>query len=168
VLASFTVQSGFRPTGDVSLNLYTAFGDRIDYANTRPGDRIYISPYAGVNLGRHLRLSLDHTFERLTVDAGRLYTANISRLSAVYQLDVRTFFRSIVQYVDYRYNSEAYTYDQDPEFRRFFTQLLFSYKINPQTVLFLGYNDNYYGSHEYDLTRYDRTLFVKLGYALVL
>ena len=89
-------------------------------------------------------------------------------MAAVYQFDVRTFFRSIVQYVDYRYNTDNYTYNQDPEYRRFFTQLLFSYKINPRTVLFVGYNDNYFGNRDYDLTQNDRTLFVKLGYALVL
>jgi len=56
----------------------------------------------------------------------------------------------------------------DPEYQRFFTQLLFSYKINPKTVLFVGYNGNYFGAREYDLTQNDRTLFVKLGYALAL
>ncbi len=167
-LTSFTVQSGFRPVGDLAVDLYAYFGDRIDYANTRLGDRIRLNPYIGYNLGQHLRLTLDHTFERLSVKGGRLYTANISQLSAVYQFNVRTFFRSILQYVDYRRNSDLYTFEIAPEFKHFFTQLLFSYKINPQTVLFLGYSDNYFGSNDFSLTQSDRTFFVKLGYALVL
>ena len=43
-----------------------------------------------------------------------------------------------------------------------------SYKINPRTVLFVGYSDNCYGTQDYSMTRYDRTFFIKLGYAWVL
>ncbi len=46
-----------------------------------------------------------------------------------------------------------------------FTQFLFSYKINPQTVLFLGYSDNSLGMQGIDITRTDRTFFLKIGYA---
>jgi hypothetical protein len=54
-----------------------------------------------------------------------------------------------------------------------FSQLLFSYKINPTTVLFLGYSDNQFGGIDadgrlIDLTRADRTFFFKVGYALVM
>jgi hypothetical protein len=35
-------------------------------------------------------------------------------------------------------------------------------------VLFLGYSDNYFGGHEYGLTKKDFTLFAKIGYAWVL
>ena len=55
-----------------------------------------------------------------------------------------------------------------PEFKRFFTQLLFSYKINPRTVLFLGYTDNYFDGHEYGMTKKDYTFFAKIGYAWVM
>jgi hypothetical protein len=165
---AYVVQSGFRPTGNFQLDIYTRFGDRIDYANTRPGERILVNPYVRYNLGKRLRLAADHTYERMMVEEGRLYTANISQLRAVYQLNVRTFFRAVLQHVDYQRNPDLYTFEIDPEYQRFFTQLLFSYKVNPRTVLFLGYDDNHYGSHEYELTQSDRTLFVKLGYALVL
>jgi len=49
-----------------------------------------------------------------------------------------------------------------------FTQLLFSYKLNPQTVLFVGYSDNSAAFDQVDLTRADRTFFVKVGYAWIL
>jgi hypothetical protein len=104
----------------------------------------------------------------MTVDAGRLYTANISQLTAIYHFSSRTFFRSIFQYVDYNRNTDNYTSDIDPKYRHLFTQLLFSYKLNPFTVFFLGYSDNYFGSQEYDLTQNDRTFFAKISYAWVL
>jgi len=92
----------------------------------------------------------------------RLYTANISQMSAVYQLNVRTFFRAILQYEDYDYNPSNYTFPIDPEYKHFFIQLLFSYKINARTVLFLGYSDNYIGGPDFDLKQANRTFFVKL------
>lgn len=54
------------------------------------------------------------------------------------------------------------------QYKRVLTQLLFSYKINPRTVLFIGYSDNYLGSQDFGLTQLGRTFFVKLGYAWVL
>ena len=60
--------------------------------------------------------------------------------------------------------------------RSMFSQILFSYKINPQTVFFLGYSDNY-RNRDYtdDLGRCDdslyqtnRTIFTKIGYAWML
>ena len=156
------------PTGDVGLALNARLGDKIDYANTRLGKRMQLNPWLRFNFGNHLKLSLDHTYERLNVDAGRLYDANISQFIAIYQFNTRAFFRSILQYVDYQYRPELYLDEIDPQYRHLFMQMLFSYKINPQTVLFLGYSDNSYGDGGYGLRRNDRTLFVKLGYAWVL
>jgi hypothetical protein len=167
-LTAIGLEGGFWPASNLQLYLSTIFGDQIDYANTRLGKRFRLNPYLSYNFGKHLRLSLAHTFERMTVQHAHLYTANISQSTAVYQFNVRTFFRAIIQYVKYDYNPSNYAFDIDPKYKRFLTQLLFSYKINARTVLFLGYSDNYFGSHEYGLTRSDRTFFVKLGYAWVI
>ncbi len=46
------------------------------------------------------------------------------------------------------------------------SQLLFSYKINPQTLFYLGYSDNHLRDDEVlSLTRADRTFFAKFSYA---
>ena len=164
----FYLEGGLWPTSNLFVYVSTIFGDEIDYANTRLGNRIQVTQNSSYNLGKHLRLSLAHTYERMSVQDARLYTANISQLSAVYQFNVRAFFRAVLQRVHYDYNTSNYTFDIDSQFKRFFTQLLFSYKINPRTVLFLGYSDNYFGSQEYGLTRSDRTFFIKIGYAWVL
>lgn len=164
-ITSFTLQGGFLPTENLEVNILSLIGDRVDYANTRQGKRFRINPWLSYNFGKHLRLGIDHTYEKMTVQDARLYTANISQASAVYQFNVRTFIRSIFQYVNYDYNPGNYTFDIDPEYKRFFTQLLFSYKINARTVLFLGYSDNYFGNQDFSLKQSDRTFFVKLGYA---
>ncbi len=162
------VRGGFWPTSNLQLGAFTIFGDQIDYANIRLGKRFRINPWLSYNFGKHLRLSFDHNYERMNVQNVRLYRANISQLTAVYQLTVRTFFRSIIQYVNYDYNPSNYTFEIDSKDKRLFTQVLFSYKINPRTVLFLGYTDNYLGDQDIKLTRSNRAIFMKLGYAWVL
>ncbi len=162
---SFVMSGGFWLNEDLPIGLLTILGDRIDYDNTRLGKRTRINPWLSYNLGRHLRFGIDHAFERMTVEGARLYTANVSQMSTVYQFNVRTFFRAILQYVHYDYNPGNYTYPIDAEEKHFFTQLLFSYKINARTVLFLGYSDNYFGGPDFSLKQANRTFFVKLGYA---
>ncbi|NIM49932.1 MAG: hypothetical protein GTN62_06560 [Gemmatimonadales bacterium] len=159
---------GIRPSGSLFFVLDGFLGERIDYANTRAGRGLRLEPYAELKLGRHLVLNLSHAFERLSVDEGRLYTANISQLRAVYCFSKRIFMRTILQYVHYDRNADVYTFEIDPVSKSLFSQLLFSYKINPQTVLFVGYSDNHTGDHEIGLTQRDRTVFVKIGYAWVL
>ena len=70
-------------------------------------------------------------------------------------------------HVVYDWNTGLYTDGREARFEQLFGQLLFSYKVNPRTVVFVGYSDNGYGASSYDLTRADRTLFAKIGYAWV-
>jgi len=53
----------------------------------------------------------------------------------------------------------------DPEHRHVFSQLLFSCRLNPRTVLFLGYTDNARGDQDVRLARTDRTIFMKVSYS---
>ncbi len=159
---------GFRPFADLWLHLAWEAGDRIDYANTRAGRVLGLHPTVEYQLGRHLSASLDHNYQQLDVDRGRLYTANVSELRLVYQITRRAFVRTILQRYDYRRTTELYSEPVEPRSRSLSTQLLFSYKLNPRTVIFLGYSDHYAGSRDISLTQTDRTVFFKLGYAFVL
>ncbi len=161
-----------RPTGGLSLQVQGSASETIDLANTRPADRIELTPSVTWNVGPRLQLGLDHTFQRLDVEGGRLIVANLTQLKTIYQLNIRTFVRAILQYEDLTRNPSLYIDPVPAGEEHLFTQLLFSYKLNPQTVLFLGYSDNSSGTElaeqTIDLTRSDRTLFFKIGYALVL
>ncbi|UCD37365.1 MAG: carbohydrate binding family 9 domain-containing protein [Fidelibacterota bacterium] len=167
-LTYYSLQGGFNPSGNASFWLYTRVGDRIDYDNTRHGRQVYISPELEFKLGKHLQLDVEHGYQCLVVAGGRLYTANISELAVIYQFNTRTFLRCILQYRDYQRDPSLYLDEIDAEEQHLFTQLLFSYKINPQTVFFLGYSDNHDGTPDYSLTRSDRSFFLKLGYAWLL
>jgi hypothetical protein len=115
-------------------------------------------------VGRGINLELNHTLH-LDVDQGKLFTANLSQVKIMYQFNVLTFVRAIFEYTDITRDPALYAFPVAPETRELFTQFLFSYKINPQTVIFVGYSDNYLGFERIDLTQTDRTFFLKLGYA---
>ena len=86
----------------------------------------------------------------------------------MYHFGTRAFARAILQYTRHRPGDRALPDPVEPRSRRLFSQLLFSYKVNPQTVLLVGYSDNALGGRDLTLTRTDRTFFLKLGYAWVL
>jgi uncharacterized protein DUF5916/cellulose/xylan binding protein with CBM9 domain len=157
-----------RPVGDFYFGIDGSFGDRVDFANTREGDRLLLIPQIRWNLGRHVKFELDHTYETLDVQGGRLFTANLTQLRVIYQFDIRTFVRAILQYTDISRATALYDDDVDPKTERLFSQLLLAYKINPQTVFFIGYSDTRLGDERIDLKQENRTLFVKLGYAWLL
>lgn len=159
-----------RPSGLATLGFGTELSKTIDYLAGEAGTQITAGPSAELKLGRHLNLELRHSFRRLERDGEWAFVANLPQIRAVYNFNVRTFFRAIVQYQNIERNPDSYDVAVNRESRRFFTQLLVSYKVNPQTVVFLGYSDNAVGSlspelDRIDLTRTDRTFFLKLGYA---
>lgn len=156
------------PSGSLILTLRANFGDDIDFANTQPGRASRLAPSIRWEWGRHLRTVVSHDYRHLDVDGGRLFEANLSQLRMIYQFNRRTFLRLVSQLTDIERDPSLYVDEVDAETRRLFNQLLFSYKLNPRTVLFLGYSDGYQADERVDLTQENRTLFFKVGYAWVL
>jgi hypothetical protein len=157
-----------RPAGWVYINFQGRVGQEVDFDNTRQGRILRLIPGVRFDLARHLRLEINQNFERLNVSGGQLYHANVSDVRATYQINTRTFVRLITQYFDVSRNPSLYTFTVDKSSRAVFNQFLFSYKINPQVVLFLGYSDNYVDTPLNRLFQANRTLFFKVGYAFVL
>jgi hypothetical protein len=160
-----TLYGEFQAHPDVFATAQVIVGNEVDFANARQGEQVRIDPGVRWNAGRHLRLNLDHSYESLDVDGGRLFTANLTQLRATYQFNNRTFFRWIGQHLDVEREQDLYTFTVDAHSQDFFNQLLFSYKINPITVLFLGYSDTYFGNEQFDVKQQSGTLFFKVGYA---
>jgi hypothetical protein len=167
-VSDLVLQAILKPAGGVSLGLEGDLARAIDYNNVRPATVLRLGPQAELGLGRHLNLNLSHSLERLQSDSLRTYTANLTQARVIYNFSTRAFARAIVQYRNVDRVPERYTFPVEPLSQGLFTQFLFSYKINPQTVLFLGYSDNSLGLQGIDITRTDRTFFFKIGYAAVI
>ena len=164
-----------RPTGDFSAGLNGTQGGAIDFGGARKATQLRLSPFVAFNAFDRLALELNHTYQALDIDAGRLFTANLTQGRAVLHFNRRTFVRAILQYTDIDRDAATSPNLITLETRRLFSQYLFSFKINPQTVLLAGYSDNQSGiatgiipTSPTDLARTDRTFFFKIGYAWVM
>lgn len=163
----FRVATGgqLRPSGDLFFGWDVSTGETIDRFNAQSADYWSFGLRSEFSLGRRFNGNIRHDFETLEVRAGDLYDANLTEGRFVYHVNLRTFVRAIVQYRIVEREVSSYTRPVEPETEGLFSQLLFSYKINPQTVALIGYSDNYAGFERVDLTQTDRTFFIKLGYA---
>lgn len=160
-----------RPSGTFFFSLFARTGDEIDFVNVRPADQLLLEPAINLNLGRHLEVDLNHTFNRLeTPEGDEIFTANQSEMRLVYQLNLRSFIRLITQYLDVERDPAHFVESRTQDL---FNQLLFSYKLNARTVFFAGYSDNSQAfdnsmtGESLDLRSKSRTVFLKVGYAWV-
>jgi len=160
-----------KPNGNVHLKTTIQQGDDIDYNNFRSADKFFIRPSLQLRLGKHINWKLDYIFQTLDVDGGELSEVQLTQSQFVYQFNSRMFLRSILQYQVLDQNPDVVSYSVNSQVKTLFNQILFSYKINPHTVAFLGYRDDQQGfTNEpvhYGLTETDRTIFVKFGYAFL-
>jgi hypothetical protein len=157
-----------QPANGIYVASSVLIGDEIDYKHARPGKLFYIEPKTTLKLGKHLFMSLSYSYTQLNLETGNLYWVHLLQNRLIYHFSRRAFLRGIIQFTDISRNSTLYSDESDPRSKKLFTQFLFSYKINPRTVLFLGYSDNYLGTLDVDLKQNNRTFFFKIGYALSL
>ena len=143
-------------------------GEQIDFDNGREGDGLSLS--AGISARPIDRLDLLFNVARDTVDVegGRLFTAMIERMRAQYSFSNKSLVRVIAQYVATDYNPALYLFEVPEENGAFLGSILYSYKLNWQTVLFVGYGDERVLLEEQDtLAKARRSLFFKVSYAFI-
>jgi hypothetical protein len=155
------------PTGGLRLGLSAQFGDDIDFENSRPARSVTWLPSIGIRLGQHLNVNASYQYARLWIADGELFDARLAQTRIVYQFNVRTFVRAIIQHQDLKLDESLYLFPVDSRQRDLFGQFLFAYKINPQTVLFTGYTNEQAGLFRIPLTQTNRSFFLKIGYALL-
>ena len=160
---------GVKPASGMNFQLIGRFGGGVDFENARAATKVLqLSPAVEYHPARRTSLALQYDLDQLSVAGGRLYRANLVQFKTVYHFNVRAFVRAILQYTDISRDPSLYLSAVDSRTRRLFTQFLLSYKLNPQTVLFAGYSDNASARPGNDLSKQNRTFFLKLGYAWVI
>ena len=163
----FSFYGEVQPKGGLRFGVWSRVGDQVDFDNTRLGDQVRIEPYVNWNLNRNLLMRLDTAFVKLdNKDGTNIFDAKVYDLRLTWQFSVRSFVRITMQVQDIDRNQDQYIDDVEARTQDVGRQLLYSYKLNPQTVFFLGYSDALI--EEDDLTRLtttDRTWFMKIGYA---
>jgi hypothetical protein len=157
----------FKPIGGLYLGIWLRAGDQIDFANTQLGDQVALRPRITWNINQHLMARLNSSLVTLDSKEGpNIFDAKVHDLRLTWQFNVRSFVRITVQHQDIKRNQDMYIDQVDARSRDIGREVLYSYKLNPQTVFFLGYSDRHIEDDEINsLTSTDRTVFMKIGYA---
>ncbi|MFK3871759.1 carbohydrate binding family 9 domain-containing protein [Pseudoalteromonas rhizosphaerae] len=161
------IYGGFNPSKDLRITLYSEFGSKIDYSNEQLGDLFTLEPELTWDINAHWQLQLEHSYSRLDNPQGEnVFTANLTDLRIYYKFNMRSMLKLILQFEDIDRNQNAYYYAVNHINRDYGSQLVYSYKINAQTLFYLGYSDKGYQDDSLkSIERGQRTFFTKLSYA---
>lgn len=146
-------------------------GQQIDFEHGRPGTGTSVNVSANLNPTNHLNVMLNQDQSWVNVDAAaatsrQLFIARVSRVRGTYTLTSRMFVRGTVQYVSTNRDPGLYAASTLPKSGTVSGQVLLSYKLNWQSVMFVGYGDDRMLSTQDRFEKIDRQFFVKLSYAL--
>jgi hypothetical protein len=153
------------------VSLEGSIGEEIDFAGARRGHGGRTAASVIVRPGNHLELDFRGEIQWMNLkpegepESKRLFTAFVERLKATYTLTARSYVRVIGQYVETRANPELYAEPVEERSGSFSASALVAYRLNWQSVVFLGYGDARTLSEEGGLPPENRQLFLKVSYA---
>src|SRR3954471_6505501 len=152
----------------ISVNGTT--GQAIDFANGRPGTGTTMTLSATLNPTNHLNVLLKEDRSWVNVDdplgvSRQLFIQRVSSVRGTYTFTSRMFLRGTAQYVSTNTDPSLYTFSTPPKSGTVSGQVLLSYKLNWQSVMFIGYGDDRMLSRQDRFEKVDRQFFVKLSYA---
>ncbi|HEY7409721.1 MAG TPA: DUF5916 domain-containing protein [Vicinamibacteria bacterium] len=146
-------------------------GEDIDVEGGRVGTGASVQVTASIRPDPHLTFDLVAARRWLDVPTAggpkaRLFTADVQRLKATWSFNARAFLRLIGQYLNTENDPSLYPFPVAAREAGFSGSALFSYRLNWQTALFVGYGDERGLDEAEDLRRVQRSFFVKLSYAI--
>ena len=93
-------------------------------------------------------------------DSGQIFQADMTDLRLIYQFDVRQSLRFTAINLNIARDPREYLFDEAKKNDKSLgTQLVYSYKFNAQTLVYVGYQDLS------KITKDQRSVFVKFSYA---
>ncbi|WDD97310.1 carbohydrate binding family 9 domain-containing protein [Thalassomonas actiniarum] len=159
----------FQPTPGIFAGLGYQFGDQIDYNNNRLGEISKITTYLQIHASDHLYFDFYQNYIKLEADKAEVYTENLLDLRISYQFDVKSALKLSLVYSDIERNpanNPGLGDDYLGTNKSLSSQLIYSYKLNPQSVFYLGYSDNSAQDNSLDrLERRQKTFFCKVSYS---
>jgi hypothetical protein len=147
------------------------YGEQADVFNVRVGNGGTLSLTTTIRPTDHLAVDLvgERQWIDETVDgrSGRLFTATVARGRAIYVFNSRMLFRVICQYIETTRDPSLWSFPVAAKEGEFSGSGLFSYKLNWQTVLYLGYGDNraLFEGTNFTLQPQSRQFLLKVSYA---
>ncbi|MDH5630458.1 MAG: DUF5916 domain-containing protein, partial [Gammaproteobacteria bacterium] len=163
---SFTLRVGFEPVQGINVNFRAEIKDAIDYANFRQGESVNNSIQFKWQIGQGLNTQIDFKDVDFDVAQGHLFDAQATNVKLTYHFNVKSFMRLTMQNLSIHKNQSLYIDPVDSKYESKGNQFLYSYRVNPQTLIYAGYSD--VGYQDDQLTQFARTgkrLFMKFSYA---
>ncbi|HEY2321888.1 MAG TPA: DUF5916 domain-containing protein [Thermoanaerobaculia bacterium] len=149
------------------LSLQGRAGEATDFTNLVVGRSVSLGATATFRPIDRTTLEFDSNHEIQRNRGANVYTAQVERIRALYSFSSSSILRLITQYDDV--NRHLSQYPGIPVAQHsgdFLGSLLYSYKLNWQTVLYLGYGDDRILTERNDLLKSDRSIFFKVSYAI--
>jgi hypothetical protein len=147
-------------------------GQQVDFDNVRRGTGASINLSMRLRPTNSLELEVDQAARWLTERVpggprGIAFAARVSRLRGTYNFTARMFARVIGQYVSTTRDPTFYLSPVAAREGQFTGSALFAYKLNWQSVVFIGYGDDRTLMTDPNrLARTGRQIFLKFSYAL--
>jgi len=152
------------------IGVQGSVGEAVDLSNVQVGTGADLTAFA--TLRPWSRLTLDLVAARRWLDVpvpgggtGRLFTADVLRAKALVHFSPRAYLRLIGQWVGTTSDPALYPYPVKAKEGGFEGSALFTYKVNWQTALYVGYGDERALDERDDLRPTSRQLFAKISYA---
>lgn len=161
------VELAIQPSESLALRGRVQLGETIDYRESRPADERQLMIDLELKPNIHWNVKLTAIEQDLEIAAGQLSLTRLAELRLTYQLSTRSFFRYIAQYQLFDVVPELFS-KPVRDYEGLAGQLLYSYKLNPQTLLFIGYSDEYLDESAGSIQGLEprtRSFFFKLSYA---
>jgi hypothetical protein len=155
----------FSPYANWELSLFYRGGDQIDYRNNALGTINSFEPGITGIINNNVSLSISYVDETLERFGLSVYHAQLLDTRLSWQFNLRQRLRLAVQYGNTEFDLGLNPSQVEREVSDIGTQLVYSYKINPRSVFYAGYSDNYFGTEDIDIFQTERSLFLKFGYA---
>jgi hypothetical protein len=144
----------------------------VDFARARSGHGGTVNFNTTLRPSDHIQIDLLANRRWLDVedgaDQGRLFTAQVQRIKAVYTFNRRSFFRLIGQRTTNRQDPALYGFVPPvaAKLENVDWSALFAYKLNWQSVLYFGVSDaSEYSGTTTDMEHAGRSIFMKVSYA---
>ena len=157
---SLTMHSAYRFGATVNV------GQRVDLRASRVGDYVSLDAFGQLDIGRGIELTPNFSWSRLQRDGGTAYVAMVFDTRLSWQLDPRQRLRLTLQ--GSRVSRDLTLYDPDSVTKGgsdLGGQLLYSYKVNPQTAFYGGVSYGGFRDDDHpDLFANARGVFLKYSY----
>ncbi len=152
------------------LSLRVRLGDDVDFAGGRPGRGGGVAASATFRPLDRLELIFDGERQWLNVRtlegvSARLFTAEVARLKATIHFSPRAYLRLLGERLRTDRDPALYADPVPPRERSGLDSVLFSYKLNWQTLAYLGYEAGHSLRPSGAMALDGKQIFVKLAYA---